>query len=68
MEDFENSTNTGFYIEYDQVWVRSENKIINLTINSDGEFRDVPRGLEALCRIISHVYLEHTHLLGAVGY
>ncbi|OED43270.1 putative selenate reductase subunit YgfK [Endozoicomonas sp. (ex Bugula neritina AB1)] len=66
MEDFENSTNSGFLVENGSVWLRSGDVVSQLGINVMGELTDIPRGQDDLCRIISHVYLNHAHLLGRV--
>ncbi len=66
-QDFENSTNTGFLVDQDQLLVRHNDEIFNLTINVLGEISGAPAELNDIGRIISHVYLQHSHLLGKVG-
>ncbi|PJE78840.1 NADPH-Fe(3+) oxidoreductase subunit beta [invertebrate metagenome] len=73
MEDFENSTNSGFYIqnnfsENKRIWLRSEGNVSQLTINTRGEI-EAPLEVEGnLRKIISYVYMNHPYLLGAVDH
>ncbi|WP_066016738.1 putative selenate reductase subunit YgfK [Endozoicomonas atrinae] len=71
MEDFENSTNSGFLVQDDMVWLRSagsdgKERVNKMSINVMGELSEIPRGQDDLCRIISHVYLNNAYLLGKV--
>ena len=64
MEDFENSTNSGFIAENDEITIRLEGKIIKGEISRDGELvADVPEEIKA---IIEEVFLSYPYLLGTV--
>ena len=64
MEDFENSENSGFIAENDEVTIRLDGKIIHGEINRDGELEaDVPEEIKA---IIEEVFLSYSYLLSAV--
>lgn len=65
-QDFENSTNPGFYIENSKVSVRQDGKVWQFYIDSEGQFASVPEALTDICRIISHVHQHHHYLLGGV--
>ena len=66
-QDFSNSSNPGFLVEGYQVHIRQDDKTWLLTLNDEGQFAQVPPQLDAMCRIISHVYRHHHYLLGAVA-
>ena len=68
MEDFENSTNTGFFVNNEDVWVRHEGEVHKLHINVLGETGELPDEMVTLGRVIRHVYLKYPYLLGAVGH
>ena len=65
-EDFDNSTNTGFYVEQNTLLVRFRGEVIKLFINDRGEIAGAPEKIADITRIISHVHQKHAHLLGAV--
>ena len=63
-DDFENSTNSGFYAENDQITIRLDGKIINGEINRDGRLEaDVPEEIKAM---IETVFISYSYLLGPV--
>ena len=64
-DDFENSTNSGFYINEDnEVIVRLDGKTQTLTVDKDGSLGE---GLpEEVSAIIEEIMLNHSYLLGAV--
>lgn len=66
-QDFSNSNNPGFLVEGYQVHIRQDDKTWLLTLNDEGQFAQIPPQLDAMCRIISHVYRHHHYLLGAVA-
>lgn len=65
-QDFVNSTNPGFFVEGVSVKVRQDDKTWQLEINDRGQFKEVPAGLDAMCRIISHIHQHQNYLLGGV--
>lgn len=65
-QDFNNSTNPGFLVEGPRVHIRQDNQTWLLTLDERGQFMQSPPQLDAMCRIISHVYRHHHYLLGAV--
>ena len=63
-EDFENSTNSGFYAENDELKVRLDGKVIDCSLSRDGEvIGDIPDEIKA---IIEEVFLSYSYLLGPV--
>ena len=63
-EDFDNSDNSGFYVENDEVLIRYEGNIIEGRIDRDGLLEaDVPEEIEAM---IEKVLLSYSYLLGPV--
>lgn len=66
-QDFANSSNPGFLVEGQQVHIRQDDKTWLLTLDDKGQFTQIPTQLDAMCRIISHVYHHHHYLLGAVA-
>ena len=63
-DDFENSTNSGFYSENDQVKIRLDGKIIDGEIDKDGKLvADVPEEVKAM---IETVFVSYSYLLGPV--
>lgn len=63
-DDFESSTNSGFFFEFDRILVRMGGKIIECEINGDGEITgDVDEQAKALIEII---FEDYNYLLGAV--
>ncbi len=64
MDDFENSTNSGFYIENDDVTIRLGDKIIKGRIDGDGFVdADVDERVKA---VIETVLVSYSYLLGPV--
>ena len=63
-DDFENSTNSGFYSENDQVKIRLDGKIIDGEIAKDGKLvADVPEEVKAM---VETVFVSYSYLLGPV--
>ena len=63
-DDFENSTNSGFYCENDQVKIRLDGKIIDGEIDKDGKLvADVPEEVKAM---VETVFVSYSYLLGPV--
>ena len=64
LDDFENSTNSGFYSENDQVKIRLDGKIIDGEIDKDGKLvADVPEEVKAM---VETVFVSYSYLLGPV--
>lgn len=64
MDDFENSTNSGFYSENDEVTIRVEGKIVKGRIDRDGRLdAQVDERIKAL---IETVFISYSYLLGPV--
>ena len=64
LDDFENSTNSGFYCENDQVKIRLDGKIIDGEIDKDGKLvADVPEEVKAM---VETVFVSYSYLLGPV--
>ncbi|MEX3019757.1 putative selenate reductase subunit YgfK [Kluyvera sp. STS39-E] len=66
-QDFSNSNNPGFLVDDQNVHIRQDNKVWRMTLDNEGQFTQIPAELDAMCRIISHVYHHHHYLLGAVA-
>ena len=63
-EDFENSGNSGFYIENDEVLIRIDGNVTEGTIGKDGSLdADVPDEIRAM---IEKVLISYSYLLGPV--
>jgi len=65
-QDFLNSSNPGFFVEGASVKVRQDDKTWQLKIDGNGQFKEVPARLDAMCRIISHIHQHQNYLLGGV--
>ncbi|MBO8435985.1 MAG: putative selenate reductase subunit YgfK, partial [Spirochaetes bacterium] len=63
-EDFENSTNSGFLVENDEVSIRLDGKVYQGNIGKDGSLNaDVSEEIKA---IIEEVFLSYSYLLSPV--
>ncbi len=63
-EDFENSTNSGFYDGGDGIYIRYEGKVLKGSMNADGELEaEVPEEIKAM---IEEIYSSYPYLLGGV--
>ncbi len=63
-EDFYNSTNSGFYIENDEVLIRLDDDVIAGSIDREGYLEaDIPEEVKA---IIEKIMLSYSYLLGSV--
>ncbi|MCG8570803.1 MAG: putative selenate reductase subunit YgfK, partial [Spirochaetes bacterium] len=68
-EDFNNSKNSGFFINGENLKLRLKEKIYDLKINAQGQISGTqPSGLDAenTFKMISEVMVNHQHLLGKV--
>lgn len=65
-QDFLTSTNPGFLVEAQRVYIRQDDQTWLLNIDDDGTFAEVPPSLSSMCRIISQVHRHHHYLLGGV--
>ena len=65
-EDFENSGNTGFYIEGDKLFIRSGRDIHKGHIDGKGQCSGSLPKDDSLIRLIREVYLNYSYLLGPV--
>ena len=66
-EDFDDSTNSGFFVQEDSVQMRFGGEIYNLSINAEGVVGgEVPEGAEEICKVLSHIHREYRYLLGPV--
>ena len=63
LDDFENSTNSGFFVDEDKVTIRLKDKIIKGKVGSSGVIADVPDEVKA---VIDEVFISYPYLLGAV--
>lgn len=64
MDDFENSTNSGFYSENDEVTIRVAGKIIKGRIDRDGRLEAAVD--ERIKALIETVFISYSYLLGPV--
>lgn len=63
-DDFENSTNSGFYAENDQITIRLDGRVIKGELDRDGRLdADVPEEVKAM---IETVFISYSYLLGPV--
>lgn len=66
-QDFDNSTNPGFYADGGNVRMRDKaGKTYDLKRDAQGEVQGAPVELTDTCRIFNYVNKEHNYLLGAV--
>ncbi|OAN10974.1 putative selenate reductase subunit YgfK [Photobacterium jeanii] len=64
-EDFANSTNAGFFVDGEEVLVRSHSEIYSFRINEQGNV-EMPESLADEATIINYVMANHSYLLGKV--
>ena len=64
-DDFENSTNPGFYVEGRKVKVRAKGEVYTAIINDNSEL-DLPLQLADEATMVSYVHKHHNYLLGKV--
>jgi len=63
-DDFENSTNSGFWHEFDHLWVRLDGKVTECSVDSDGNVTgEIGEQAKALIEII---FDDYNYLLGEV--
>ncbi len=62
-DDFENSANSGFYAENEDIKIRLDGRIINGRIGRNGVIADVPDEVKA---VIDEVFISYPYLLGPV--
>ncbi len=66
-EDFENSENSGFYPEGEDILVRLNGKIYNCNLDSDGILTGDEEGItDEVAALIETVYTSYSYLLGYV--
>ncbi len=63
--DFQNSTNSGFFVNGSSVLLRAGGEIYRTTINEKSEV-ELPKSLKDESTMISYVHANHNYLLGAV--
>lgn len=64
-EDFDSSTNSGFYVTGDSLQLRIAGEVQRYSINQDGKV-DLPPHLNKEALMINDVLANHSYLLGAV--
>ena len=63
-DDFDDSTNSGFYVETDNVLVRIDGKLINCHVDGDGNLvGDIP---DLAREMIEEVFISYDYLLTRV--
>ncbi|MGN1163774.1 MAG: putative selenate reductase subunit YgfK, partial [Candidatus Ornithospirochaeta sp.] len=64
MDDFENSTNSGFIAENDEITIRLDGNVVKGEIDRDGRLQaDVPEEVKAM---IETIFISYSYLLGPV--
>lgn len=63
--DFQNSTNSGFFVDGSNVLLRADGKIYRASINDKSEI-ELPKSLKDEATMISYVHANHHYLLGHV--
>ena len=64
MDDFENSTNSGFFADNDQITIRLDGNVTKGEIDRDGRLQaDVPEEVKAM---IETIFISYSYLLGPV--
>jgi putative selenate reductase len=67
MDDFENSTNEGFYSDNGEIVVRFEGKIYNCSMDEDGILVGDQEGItDEVAALIEEVFTSYSYLLGIV--
>ncbi len=64
MDDFENSSNSGFYTENDEVMIRLDGKVVKGSFDRDGKL-DAPVD-ERVKAMIETIFISYSYLLGPV--
>ncbi len=66
-EDFENSENSGFYAEGEDILIRLDGKIYNCSMDADGILTGDEEGVtDEVAALIGEVYTSYSYLLGYV--
>ncbi|WP_320130621.1 putative selenate reductase subunit YgfK [uncultured Sphaerochaeta sp.] len=67
MDDFENSTNEGFYADNGEIIIRLDGKIYNCSMDGDGILVGDEEGVtDEVAALIEEVYTSYAYLLGIV--
>lgn len=64
MDDFENSTNSGFFVDGESIMLRLDGKVSQGTVKGDVLELDAPKEIIAM---INEVFVSYPYLLNAVG-
>lgn len=66
MDDFENSTNSGFVAEGSDITIRLDGKLYNCEFNAEGLLEGDEGVSEEVAAVIEEIYLSYSYLLGYV--
>jgi putative selenate reductase len=66
MDDFKNSTNSGFVAEDQDITIRLDGKLFNCQFNGDGILEGDAGVSEEVAAVIREIYLSYSYLLGYV--
>jgi len=67
-DDFENSENSGFFVEDDEILVRLDGKIFHCSLDGDGILTGDEEGItDEVAAIIEEVFTTYSYLLGYVS-
>jgi putative selenate reductase len=66
MDDFKNSTNSGFVAEGQDITIRIDGKLYNCQFNGDGILEGDAGVSEEIAALIREIYLSYSYLLGYV--
>lgn len=64
-DDFENSANSGFFVEGEEVLIRSNGETLKLNLEGK-QLAEMPESLATEAALINEIVLSHGYLLGAV--
>jgi putative selenate reductase len=65
-DDFDNSTNPGFFVNGSDVLIRLEGKLYNCEINGEGMLEGEEGVTDEVAAIIEEIFLSYSYLLGEV--
>lgn len=66
-EDFDNSTNSGFYAEGEDILIRLDGRIFNCSLDGDGILTGDEEGItDEVAALIEEIYTSYSYLLGYV--
>ncbi|HKL58936.1 MAG TPA: FAD-dependent oxidoreductase, partial [Sphaerochaeta sp.] len=67
-DDFENSTNSGFFVQDDEILVRLDGKVYNCSLDGDGILTGDEEGItDEVAAMIEEVFTTYSYLLGYVA-